>query len=183
VYQRFLVKESIFAQYLSYYPSFTKSVLLIAQEAALNEDLVSDNLEFNKDIKEELLEKIRKAESENNIVIIILDIWTLELEKYQSIMKKYDKERYFNSAVLVPWNEEDFEIKKKEKQLIDNLKKTFYRQSGKNLRTGITSYKNLLKEIQVVLNERRNSIIDYLQVHNNVICDHNETLPNISASK
>ena len=166
-----------------YFPPSNNSIMLIAQQAALSQKLISDTLEFNKNIEEELLERIRKAEAENKIVIIIVDIWTLELEQYRSIMKRYDEVRFFNSAVLVPWNNNDSETIKKEKMLIDKLKETLFRQSWRTLRTGISSPENLFENINVVLSERRNSIIEFLRVYKKAVGDRIEKLPTISAIK
>jgi hypothetical protein len=52
----------------------------------------------------DLVERITEAEQNNRIVVIIVDTWTLCLEKYRELMKAYDHMMFLNSVVLIAWN-------------------------------------------------------------------------------
>ncbi|WP_089935414.1 TIR-like protein FxsC, partial [Candidatus Entotheonella palauensis] len=116
-----------------YDPPVDDSMMLLAQQAALSEQLISDTLEFNEHVADDLVEKIRQAEDQSKIVLILLDPWTLGLELYRMIMRKYDETRFFNAAVLVPWNENDIESESQADRLLNQIKVTLYRQTGATL--------------------------------------------------
>ena len=62
------------------------------------------------------LEKLKKAEKENRVVILFVDSWTLGLQQYRTILNKYDNIKLGNCAVLIPQAEI---IKQKNKSAVN----------------------------------------------------------------
>ena len=72
----------------------------------------------------DLVESIREAERKNNIVVIILDAWTLQLEAYRQLMSRWGENAFYNCVLLIPWNRDD-ETAGARQRLVDRLAATF----------------------------------------------------------
>jgi hypothetical protein len=51
-------------------------------------------------------DRLREAEANNRIVILLVDPWTILLDAYNIFMKIFNKYRYVNSGILVVWDQE-----------------------------------------------------------------------------
>lgn len=88
-------------------------------------------------------------------VVVIVDAWTLSIERYRNVVNFFDKENFVNCTVVVPWNMLDADTANRTPDLERNLEVTFpiqyhkpdtyikFRQS-KNLRL-------FKKEVQISL--------------------------------
>jgi FxsC-like protein len=54
-----------------------------------------------------LVEEIRKASDKRNLVIILVDSWTLNLKRYRDILASFDKSMFWNCSVMLPLNRRD----------------------------------------------------------------------------
>ena len=86
-----------------YLPDTPDEVGLIAQSAATKEGFRYQRFALN----DNLLTFIKDAEANNRIVILIVDTWTLRLQKYKQWMLDYDRMNFGNCAVLIVWNDRD----------------------------------------------------------------------------
>jgi len=104
-------------------------------------------------MSQNLVDNLRKAESNNTPVVIILDPWALKLKSYIKTMEELDQYRLSTSIVLVVWNREDQETSQQMAVLLDILGKTFPRsiRSKEVFRPSIFSGKDLRKELRLVL--------------------------------
>jgi FxsC-like protein len=73
----------------------------LATEITYREGLVYDPMR----VTDDLIERIQLARDRRKIVILVVDLWTLSLERYAALMQRYDERRFYNSVVLVPWSE------------------------------------------------------------------------------
>ncbi|CAN2040430.1 putative TIR domain-containing protein [Candidatus Magnetomoraceae bacterium gMMP-15] len=131
---------------------------IIAQSVAVDENFHSEKLPVNN----ELCTKICESQY-NNIVIIFVDPWTLKLLHYQKIMKKYDKLRSYNCAVLVPFNDYDQETKVNHNELKEQVQKVFLcniiEKNTDSFRNEISSKKELCEQLSDAFQKIRARII------------------------
>jgi FxsC-like protein len=72
-----------------------------------------------------LIANIKEAARNNRIIIIVIDVWTLELESYADIMRQYDELAKVHCAAVVLWNRGDPELDEKRAVLVDRLRAVF----------------------------------------------------------
>ena len=82
-------------------------------------------LKFNDD----LLKRIEDAEYNQEIVVLIVDPWTVQLPRYSSRLKEFDKINFRYCTVLVPMNADDAENQTQREDLLRKLRETFYYRS------------------------------------------------------
>lgn len=70
---------------------------LIAQREAANERLVCEVSVFD----DALINRIGAAESSNTPVVLLVDAWTLLLQKYRSIISEFAKHAFNNCAIII----------------------------------------------------------------------------------
>ena len=54
-----------------------------------------------------LIERLREAEKRNEIVILLVDPWTIRIPRFANLIRQYDNQTLINCSLLVPWNDED----------------------------------------------------------------------------
>ena len=97
-----------------FYPD-TTPIHLFAQKTAISDELgfTSDHLPFGAD----LIEQIGTAWEARQIVVIVIDPWSLHWDvesrfaEYQQLLKTFDSTNHFHSCVLVPWNDQDPDLR------------------------------------------------------------------------
>lgn len=91
------------AEWKPYYPEAPRPIKSLAQSAAADLDIFSDELLVGHNLAAE----VRQAEQDGSLVILFVDGWTAELQPYRSILSSFDQQNYFNCSIFVPWNEDD----------------------------------------------------------------------------
>jgi len=107
-----------------YFPIAGVSAGKLAQLAATQLDFRYSELSVDDD----LIERIKKAEERNEIVIIIADPWTMCLSQYARLMRQYDSVALVNCSVLLPWNDQDPETLKQKGDLQKAIAQVFARK-------------------------------------------------------
>ena len=79
-----------------YYPPLPERVAAIAQQAVKDMGTVCYHLPMDR----LLADRIEEAQANNNIVIVIVDPWTLRLSDYRKVLEGCDRRDYYNCAVL-----------------------------------------------------------------------------------
>lgn len=77
-------------------------------------------LEFDVDempFDEHLDRQIDEASRRRNLVIILVDSWTLDLEKYESTLRSLHI--YSNCSILIPWNEKDPDLTQEQRARLE----------------------------------------------------------------
>jgi FxsC-like protein len=97
-------------------------VRTIADRAAGLQKLDSEVLPLTPD----LVELLHKAEDKRRITALVVDPWSVQLQSYRELMRKFDDAQDLRAgAVLVPWNEGDSETAVMSKQLEATLHDVF----------------------------------------------------------
>jgi FxsC-like protein len=91
-----------------FHPGLAETVLTLAQSAARMVPDVTDRL---LPLKDTLVEELRGMERKQNMVLLLVDSWSILLRSYGPLMRAYDEAQLSNSAVLIPWNPEDLDTK------------------------------------------------------------------------
>ncbi|MBV8856833.1 MAG: toll/interleukin-1 receptor domain-containing protein [Acidobacteria bacterium] len=75
-------------------------------------------------VRDDLLDLIKDAARNNNIVVIVADAWTLKLDPYRNLLNAWQGLAFYNCVLLVPWGSDD-KTQQARPLLIDNLAQTF----------------------------------------------------------
>jgi FxsC-like protein len=86
-----------------YPPPPEEKIAQIAQKAVNDMNIVAYH--FLPD--DALADRIAEAQENNNIVVIVIDPWSLRLERYRQLLKACDARDFYNCAVLMAWNKKD----------------------------------------------------------------------------
>lgn len=140
-----------------YYPEVPKSIGVLSQGIATMEDLQYETCQ----VGEGLIERIRKAEEANSIVVIVVDPWSVRVKSYRGYMLDFDKTDFLNCGVLVPWNDKDDETSKSLRSLRVEVRGTFARKFILNtyIKDSIHSMEELGREISASINEVRRRLL------------------------
>lgn len=76
-------------------------------------------------VTRDLIANIRAAAKNNRIIIIVIDAWTLEIERYAEVMRQYDELAKVHCAAMVVWNAGDQELASNRTRLVDRLRSIF----------------------------------------------------------
>ena len=104
-----------------FHPDYPHPIGRLAMRVALDQDLDPAELELGKD----LVARIEEAERRGDLVILLVDPWTVRIESYSTLMREYDKRNFQNSAVLIAWNSPDNETELGRLKLESALQATF----------------------------------------------------------
>lgn len=104
-----------------YDPDFQETVGILAAKTAAKYRLYFGEMPLDND----LVQRIEAAEKKGEIVIILVDAWTLKIPKYRDLMQKIDKVNFENCALMVPWNAPDPETEQYRTDLSEIVQKTF----------------------------------------------------------
>lgn len=139
-----------------YKPEFPQRVCVFAQHIASSHDLTSTLATAESSIVDLLAE----AKERNEPVVLIVDVWTTKLSPYQAVLIEYDELNVPTSAVMVPLNETDEEIRERFDELRDDLQHAFPNNSARGddvFKVDIPTHERLqaeLEEIFVLMKSR-----------------------------
>jgi FxsC-like protein len=102
-------------------PESGGSIFRSAQRVASAHDFVSRLAEASVD----LAALSEEADEDNEIVVIIVDLWTAELEPYRTALSRYDRFNATTSAVMIPRSERDAETRTASPRLDMTLAQVF----------------------------------------------------------
>ncbi|MGH8771181.1 MAG: FxsC protein [Pyrinomonadaceae bacterium] len=143
-----------------YLPDMPDEVGLMAQTIAAEEKLRFEAVSLDQDI----IKRLDAAEQENKIVAIVVDTWTLRLERYRTFMRQYDSRHFLNCVVLVPWNSKDPETTSGkvalEQAVADLFRRKIMMRDPNHFITGIDSPEEFKKQMKTALNAAKNHIIN-----------------------
>src|SRR5580658_66394 len=105
-------------------PGTNEPIGKFAQATATHLDLRYNELQFTS----ELISELEEANARHEVVVLIVDPWTLHLDEYCSIMRDFDRFSLINCAVLVPWNSADEETATARPLLYQRLRHAFFQK-------------------------------------------------------
>jgi FxsC-like protein len=135
-------------------------------------------------VDDSLLSQLEAMEKNNNVVIIVVDTWTLKVERYRNQLKQFDDRNFVNCAVLVPWNLDDEEVSRELKVLQEHVgwalgKRVVWRDPTTILAIDrINNSDQLATEMAACFNKVRMRLIEYAQVAKPI--SSGQTIPAIS---
>jgi FxsC-like protein len=107
-----------------YRPQLDQRIGVFAQAVAADHDLTSQLAEAA-----DIVAVLDRAGSRNEIVVLLVDVWTTRFEAYRQHMADYDRRNEPATAVLVPWNQSDAESNANAEQLVQGLVAAFPRNA------------------------------------------------------
>jgi FxsC-like protein len=128
----------------------------------------------------DLIAKLKEAQQANKIVVIILDAWTLKIDRYQNLMDTYNQSRFRNCVVVVPWNQDE-ETREHADELEAALHATFFGHPDEAFRPRIISSELFHQELIAALNRCRGSILKYAEIRRRAQGTGRRSIPLISA--
>jgi FxsC-like protein len=111
-----------------FHPPTTSPIGPLTQAAAGSIEFSSDELRFDQG----LLKAMRDAEDNRNLVMLIVDGWSVQLAEFDEVLGLIDKENFINAGIVVPLNENDPETAEKVNDLRDAVRGVLYRWSDSN---------------------------------------------------
>lgn len=165
-------------QWRPFLPNDKRSVGTFSDEAAMKENLECDFI----DVDEGLLQKIGEAERQNQIVLIIVDPWSVRLGKLKTPMGQYDERQFLNCGLLIPWNPADApETAQLHEELKGVLRRTF--RINRNYRNdAIRSPEKFQEELSTAINSVRKQIMNEAADVRQVASTDSKSLPTISTA-
>lgn len=113
-------------------------------------------------------EQVKLAASQDKIVVVMVDTWTLRLDKYYELIAPLDQYSSVNCITLIVWNEEDLEAGVHKGALEAAVKGTFNTKVVQNppnfVATSIKSYDTFKTELIKALGQAQSQIIQTAKI-------------------
>jgi FxsC-like protein len=118
-------------------------------------------------LDQNFMQQVEEAGRNNQIVVILVDTWTLRLPIYRQLMNVFDQKSFLNCIVVVPWNAQDAETAANRETLEKYLNAAMPNLSlnkPPNFLGDISSRDELRKELVAKLLETKQKIMALAQV-------------------
>ncbi len=137
-----------------YFPGCDESAYRLAMSVAYSLDLKFETVEFAPD----LIRKLEDARRARKIVVLFIDSWSLKLGAFQDVMVRFGDHNFWNSVVVVPWNEDE-ETLEHIAELKEVLDSTFYSLRENANQPLIVPWEQFLPELAEAVTRRRGSLL------------------------
>lgn len=105
-----------------YFPSDARRVGPFCQNIVSGMDYTSSHLPMSEDT----IDQLKTLKNQNNIVLIIIDLWSLKaMERIENCLRSYDTTNFLNCSIMVPWNIQDGKFEHDTDHLKKNLMTCF----------------------------------------------------------
>ncbi|MGH7347931.1 MAG: hypothetical protein ACREK4_23710, partial [Candidatus Rokuibacteriota bacterium] len=134
----------------------------LAQSVASSEDLnlFSEELPFDN----QLITRIRDAEKDRRLVVVLADMFSVDLPVFRDVLREFDKQNFENCSVLIPRNDRDPDAGQLGPVAAEALGRILYFRTRLNnrvyYRDGIRSEDDLRTQLRDVLTVLRAEIIN-----------------------
>lgn len=112
---------------------------------------------------EDTKDKIKQAVDQGNIVVVVVDTWTLQLPKYLELVAPLDEYSPLNCVTIIAWNEADEELIANKSILQTAVEGAFKTKVIRELpdfkSTPIKSYETFKEELIKALHQARKDIL------------------------
>lgn len=139
-----------------YRPELEQRISVFAQAVAADQDLTSNLAEAA-----EVLAILDRAGERNELVVLLVDVWTTRLAAYRRHMLDYDVRNEPSSAVILPWSRLDDETVANSDRLYEYLSQAFprnIRRDGDLFRDGVETSVAFRDELVDVLTKVQQTI-------------------------
>jgi FxsC-like protein len=124
-------------------------------------------------LDDDLEKRLEEAENTNKIVVIVVDMWTLQLANYRKLMHDVvDPKQLVNCVIVVPWNPQDAEAVNQRQKLETLLQATFVKHTANespDLLTQIDSATKLKDRLAAMLQVTKSKIIRRAEVQRKAV--------------
>jgi FxsC-like protein len=103
-----------------YRPELDQRISVFAQAVAADHNLSSRLAEAA-----EVVAVLERAAGRNELVVLLVDVWTTRIDSYRQQLVEYDKRNEPSTAVMVPWSQYDAEATVNAEQLYQDLAMAF----------------------------------------------------------
>jgi len=135
-----------------YKPESAQRISVFAQNIASTKDLTSALAPAESSI----VELITRARRNNEVVVLIVDVWTTKLDHYHAVLAEYDELNAPTSAVMIPWSAGDREMHERATELRQDLHHAFPNNLARGdtvFRASIPTEKHFQSALEEVLAE------------------------------
>jgi|GEM_PF-6943041 len=149
-----------------YFPTYRERITDLTNKAAYDAGFEPDVICLDRN----LLTNMRAANRSGNIILVLVDPWTLRLGQYMSRAREYNDADLPRSTMLVCWNMDDRDTKRQFSLLYEHLQRDlsnkFSANSPARLRPQIESISQLRDELADALLSARRQIVDETESKN-----------------
>jgi FxsC-like protein len=146
--------DDIAEEWLPFLPDCSDPARLIALDAAREAKLTYQNENFLYD-REEFRRLIDKWSDDYTPVVIVIDLWTLHIDRYRKVIQIFDKVNFLNCSVMVPWNFRDEEttgaLGELKRKLAEVFPIQFYKPDSPFLFDGIKDLETFKEQLAKLL--------------------------------
>jgi FxsC-like protein len=171
---------SSFWEWRPFLPPEDRRITVLMQNALATQDLRELTWVHNRAVTpNQLIDELKKYEKLMNIVVILVDSWTLANDQFGTVLEELDGRRFKNCTLLVPWNDTDEDIKTHETRLMELLRRVLFSQ-----RDNLPFLKpaDFTEKLQKALIHVQHEIFDYLKVQRPVAGAGPSTVPGVSTT-
>ncbi len=108
-----------------FHPPIDEEVGILAQGALYSEKLHYDVLPLDG----AFIGRLQQALNDRNIVVVIIDPWTLQLDAYKELVRELDDRNFWNTAILFPRDESDEATRTRRGELAELTAQVFVNKS------------------------------------------------------
>jgi len=102
-------------------PTANEEAIRLAQRVVLDENLWFQSI----DIDNSLRQRVKAANDRHNLVVLVVDTWSLTLPRYSDAARLTSDQTRLNCVVVVPLDPNDAEVAARRDELTQKLKSTF----------------------------------------------------------
>jgi len=111
---------------------------------------------------EGLANRLDEARRNNQVVVLLVDVWTTRLDEHRNALVEYDQRHEPTTAVMIPWSHDDQETQQHWSELADSLRRIFMnnliRRDDVMFRSSVLTPDAFSADLQVVLEVAKNRI-------------------------
>lgn len=150
--------------WLPYLPDCQRELAVLVQEVAASEGFSSAFI----DPGVGFLEQLQLTQARRNLLVVLVDPWSLRLQLYRHCAGQYDERDFWNGTVLIPWNGQDAETCEHEQSLLELIDEAFPNKAtghkiagGKSwaFRGTVSTAKLLAQKLREVLRRIKTTLI------------------------
>ncbi|MCK5148184.1 TIR domain-containing protein [bacterium] len=154
-----------------YSPNDSDRVAAFSQRVVSENGYTSDFLPLSED----LFELLNTSEKQNNLVVIILDLWSMkEIEEIKDFLEQYDKYNFLNCSIMIPWNVQNIDFESKGDKLKEILEKAIFNTMNlkpQTINIQIESFADLSDTIKNAVEKIRGLLVEKAKVYGCVRSD------------
>jgi FxsC-like protein len=121
---------------------------------------------------EDIRKQVQLAASQDKIVVVMVDTWTLQLEEYHRLITPLDTYNSVNCITLIAWNDEDLEANINKGRLEATVNVAFttkvIQQPSNFLCNSIKSYDTFKEELIKALTQAQSQMVDIAKIKKNM---------------